>query len=78
MRNDFYGPITNRTVLIAVQVHKRKDYLRHLISSLEKVVGIHESVLIFSHDVWDEEINSVIRYKFFNLSPLIQFDVIET
>jgi len=58
---DLYGPVTNSTVVIAVQVHNRITYLRYLIQSLSQAAGISKTLIIFSHDVWDEEINSLIK-----------------
>ena len=61
IHNSFYGPITNHTVILVVQVHNRVAYLRHLISSLSLVTSIHTTLIIFSHDVWDEQINTLVR-----------------
>ena len=36
--------------------------LRQLIHSLSLSTGISSTLLVFSHDVWDEEINSLVRY----------------
>ena len=35
---DIFGPVTNNTVVIAVQVHNRLQYLRQLIISLSQVI----------------------------------------
>lgn len=43
------------------QVHDRIEYLRYLISSLEKAIGIENALLIFSHDVRDNEINKLVQ-----------------
>jgi hypothetical protein len=37
--------------------------LRQLIQSLSLSTGISHTLLVFSHDVWDEEINSLVRYN---------------
>jgi len=55
-----FGNITNSTTVIAIQVHNRATYLRYLIESLSISSNIDKSFLIFSHDVWDENINSII------------------
>ncbi|XP_018322841.1 alpha-1,6-mannosyl-glycoprotein 2-beta-N-acetylglucosaminyltransferase-like [Agrilus planipennis] len=49
------------SVIILVQVHDRIQYLRELIYSLSKVSGISSALLVFSHDLIDEEINNLIR-----------------
>ena len=57
---DVFGPVTKETVVIAVQVHDRIHYLEALIESMSQVSGIESALLIFSHDVWDPEINELI------------------
>jgi len=59
--SDLFGPVTNKTVVIVIQVHNRIKYLRHLIKSFSVSAGIENTLLIFSHDVWDEEINFLVR-----------------
>jgi len=56
-----FGPISNDTIIIVVQVHDRIKYLRHLIKSLSLAAGIDQTLLIFSHDVWDEQLNYLVR-----------------
>ena len=56
-----FGPTTEETVVIVVQVHKRRNYLSHLIQSLSLSAGLEKTLLIFSHDVWEEEINDLVR-----------------
>jgi len=58
---DSFGPINNDTIVIVVQVHDRIKYLRHLIRSLSLAGGIDQTLLIFSHDVWDEQLNYLVR-----------------
>ena len=60
IHNSYFGAISNKTVIIVVQVHDRISYLSHLISSLAMVTNIHNTLIIFSHDVWDEKINNLI------------------
>lgn len=43
-------------LVIVVQVHKRPAYLKLLVDSLEKVLGVHNMLLIFSQDYFSEEI----------------------
>lgn len=57
-----YGPLQNDSiVVIVVQVHKRISYLRHLIVSLSHAKDISKTLLIFSHDYYDDEINQLIQ-----------------
>ncbi|XP_032528238.2 alpha-1,6-mannosyl-glycoprotein 2-beta-N-acetylglucosaminyltransferase isoform X3 [Danaus plexippus] len=58
---DIFGPVQNDTIIIAIQVHTRLTYLRHLIVSLAQARDIDKALLIFSHDYYDEEINSLVR-----------------
>ncbi|XP_051953984.1 alpha-1,6-mannosyl-glycoprotein 2-beta-N-acetylglucosaminyltransferase-like [Xyrauchen texanus] len=48
-------------LVIVVQVHNRPAYLQMLIQSLEKVVGVQNVLLIFSHDYFSEEISDMIK-----------------
>ena len=50
----------NTTTIIVIQVHNRINHLKHLISSLGVARGINQTLLIFSHDFWDEEINLLV------------------
>lgn len=50
-----YGPLRENDLVIVIQVHNRWSYLAGLISSLESVLHINRTLLIFSHDVYDEE-----------------------
>ncbi|XP_037972038.2 alpha-1,6-mannosyl-glycoprotein 2-beta-N-acetylglucosaminyltransferase isoform X2 [Plutella xylostella] len=58
---DIFGPVQNDTVIIAIQVHTRITYLRHLIVSLAQAKDIERTLLIFSHDYYDEEVNDLVR-----------------
>ena len=42
------------------QVHNRLAYLRQLVTSLSLVRGIEKTLLVFSHDYWDEAINALV------------------
>lgn len=44
-----------------LQIHDRITYLRHLIVSLAQARGISQALLVFSHDYYDEEINSLVQ-----------------
>ncbi|XP_052748401.1 alpha-1,6-mannosyl-glycoprotein 2-beta-N-acetylglucosaminyltransferase isoform X3 [Galleria mellonella] len=58
---DIFGPVQNDTIIIAVQVHTRLTYLRHLIVSLAQARDIDRTLIIFSHDYYDEEINNLVK-----------------
>ncbi|KAF5278706.1 hypothetical protein FQA39_LY18366 [Lamprigera yunnana] len=58
---DIFGPLQNDSVVIVVQVHDRITYLRHLIVSLAQSRDISQVLLVFSHDFYDEDINSLIQ-----------------
>ena len=62
MNQDIFGPLdSNKTsVVIIVQVHDRINYLRYLIKSLSIAKGINETLIIFSHDIWDDEMNTLV------------------
>ncbi|KAK3868998.1 hypothetical protein Pcinc_025659 [Petrolisthes cinctipes] len=56
-----YGPVLNNTSILLVQVHRRLENLAHLVKSMKAVRGINESLVIFSHDFWDECMNNFVR-----------------
>ncbi|XP_053622684.1 alpha-1,6-mannosyl-glycoprotein 2-beta-N-acetylglucosaminyltransferase isoform X2 [Plodia interpunctella] len=58
---DLFGPVQNDTLIIAIQVHTRLTYLRHLIVSLAQARDIDKTLLVFSHDYYDEEINALVK-----------------
>ncbi|KAF7690395.1 hypothetical protein HF521_012199 [Silurus meridionalis] len=47
-------------LVVVIQVHNRPEYLRLLVESLRKAKGIENVLLIFSHDFWSPEINSIV------------------
>ncbi|XP_074602354.1 alpha-1,6-mannosyl-glycoprotein 2-beta-N-acetylglucosaminyltransferase [Brevipalpus obovatus] len=57
---DIHGPLMPNDPVIVVQVHNRIYYLNLLISSLSKVKGIEKALIIFSHDIFNDEINSLV------------------
>lgn len=59
--NNLFSKLQNDSVVIIVQVHNRIDYLRHLIVSLAQAKDISKTLLIFSHDVYDEAINNLVQ-----------------
>ncbi|XP_023233550.1 alpha-1,6-mannosyl-glycoprotein 2-beta-N-acetylglucosaminyltransferase-like [Centruroides sculpturatus] len=56
-----FGPLLYKDVVIVVQVHNRGQYLYALIESLRQAEGIGQTLLIFSHDLFDPEINALIQ-----------------
>ncbi|XP_023204040.1 alpha-1,6-mannosyl-glycoprotein 2-beta-N-acetylglucosaminyltransferase-like [Xiphophorus maculatus] len=48
-------------LVLVVQVHNRPEYLRLLIRSLEKAAEVHSFLLIFSHDYFSQEINTIVQ-----------------
>lgn len=64
---DAYGPLMEHDVVIVVQVHNRWGYLHGLINSLRDVPQINRTLLIFSHDLYDnkgliEEIPNIVTF----------------
>ncbi|XP_044583152.1 alpha-1,6-mannosyl-glycoprotein 2-beta-N-acetylglucosaminyltransferase isoform X3 [Cotesia glomerata] len=59
--DDIFGPLGTDAPIIVIQVHSRLTYLRHLIVSLAQAKGIEDVLLIFSHDVWNPDINYLIQ-----------------
>lgn len=47
--------------IFLLKVHKRVKYLRHLIISLAQARDISKTLLVFSHDFYDEEINDLVQ-----------------
>lgn len=54
---DFVMPIQ----FAFAQVHDRVHYLKHLVESLSNVAGIADVLLIFSHDIYHDDINALVR-----------------
>lgn len=50
-----------KLLVILVQVHSRLDYLKELINSLRETRYINETLLVFSHDLINEEIENLIK-----------------
>ncbi|XP_062560624.1 alpha-1,6-mannosyl-glycoprotein 2-beta-N-acetylglucosaminyltransferase isoform X2 [Armigeres subalbatus] len=61
LNEDIFGPLQNDSVIIVVQVHKRITYLRHLIVSLAQARDIARTLLVFSHDHFDDDINDLVQ-----------------
>lgn len=52
--------LTEKSMVIIVQVHNRPDYFAHLLRSLSKARGIESALLVISHDFYNEYINSLV------------------
>jgi alpha-1,6-mannosyl-glycoprotein beta-1,2-N-acetylglucosaminyltransferase len=61
LNEEAFGPLAHDVPVIIVQVHDRLTYLRHLIISLAQAKGIEQTLLVFSHDVWNPDINYLIQ-----------------
>lgn len=48
-------------LVILVQVHSRVNYLQALIDSLRDTKGIQQTLVVFSHDVYDETMNKLVE-----------------
>lgn len=60
---DIFGPVDNNGTLaiIVVQVHNRLQYLRQLIISFSQAKDIDRTLIIFSHDFWDDQLNELVE-----------------
>lgn len=58
---DQFGPLHLNHFVIIIQVHDRLNYLKQLVESLERAKGIENVLLIFSHDVYHQQINQFIK-----------------
>ncbi|KAH8408015.1 hypothetical protein KR222_011106, partial [Zaprionus bogoriensis] len=61
LNEDAFGPLQNDSVIIVIQVHTRINYLRHLIVSLAQARDISKTLLVFSHDYYDDDINDLVQ-----------------
>ncbi|KAK7110924.1 alpha-1,6-mannosyl-glycoprotein 2-beta-N-acetylglucosaminyltransferase-like [Littorina saxatilis] len=50
----------SESIVMVIQAHNRADHLKLLISSLSKVRGIDNVLLVVSHDVYSHELNELI------------------
>ncbi|RMZ97683.1 alpha-1-6-mannosyl-glyco 2-beta-N-acetylglucosaminyltransferase [Brachionus plicatilis] len=48
-------------IVILIQVHSRLNYLKELINSLKETKYIEQALVVFSHDIYDEEMNTLIK-----------------
>lgn len=58
---DRFGPIRPNTIIIVIQVREDTVFLKVLLASLKEVVGITNSLLIFCHNYYDDNINKIIQ-----------------
>ncbi|GMI70916.1 N-acetylglucosaminyltransferase II [Hibiscus trionum] len=58
---DLYPKLAKDHINIVLYVHNRPQYLRVVVESLSKVVGINETLLIVSHDGYFEEMNKIVE-----------------
>ncbi|XP_051172324.1 alpha-1,6-mannosyl-glycoprotein 2-beta-N-acetylglucosaminyltransferase isoform X2 [Leptopilina boulardi] len=61
INDDAFGPLASDAPVIVVQVHTRLTYLRHLIVSLAQAKDIEQTLIVFSHDVWNPDINYLVQ-----------------
>ena len=57
--NHLFSPTTTRYILL-VQVHTRVVYLKKFIEMLQNVETINQTLVIFSHDFIDSDINTLV------------------
>ncbi|XP_071083737.1 alpha-1,6-mannosyl-glycoprotein 2-beta-N-acetylglucosaminyltransferase-like [Haliotis cracherodii] len=53
--------LDSESVVIVIQVHQRIEELRFLIESLERARYINKCLVIFSHDMYSKDINTIIN-----------------
>lgn len=58
---EIFGPLETDEAVIIVQVHNRVQYLYALIESLRKTQRINHTLLVFSHDFYDPNINALVN-----------------
>ena len=50
-----------KLLVIVIQIHSRLNYLKDLVDSLRDVKSIENSLVIFSHDFYEPEINEFVQ-----------------
>ncbi|KAI8008256.1 Alpha-1,6-mannosyl-glycoprotein 2-beta-N-acetylglucosaminyltransferase [Camellia lanceoleosa] len=58
---DKFPKLAKDHVTIVLYVHNRPQYLRVVVESLSRVVGIGETLLVVSHDGYFEEMNKIVE-----------------
>ena len=63
IRNRLYQSSVNETtfLVLLIQIHSRLSYLKQLINSLKNTKYIGQTLVVFSHDVYDPEMNELIE-----------------
>ncbi|KAL9253809.1 Alpha-1,6-mannosyl-glycoprotein 2-beta-N-acetylglucosaminyltransferase-like protein [Drosera capensis] len=57
---DLYPSLAEDHIVIVLYVHNRPQYLKVVVESLSKVVGINETLLVVSHDGYFQEMNAIV------------------
>ena len=60
-RNEAKFPRNENGPVFLVQVHEKVDFFKFLIENLRNVIGIEEALLIVSSDVYNKEINQIVK-----------------
>ena len=58
------------SIVIVIQVHNRRNYLEKLIESLSRARRIERTLLVFSYDLYSDELNWLVRSISF--APVMQ------
>ncbi|GAB4851922.1 Alpha-1,6-mannosyl-glycoprotein 2-beta-N-acetylglucosaminyltransferase [Ancistrocladus abbreviatus] len=58
---DLYPSLAKDHIVIVLYVHNRPQYLKVVVESLSRVVGINETLLIVSHDGYFKEMNDIVE-----------------
>lgn len=58
---DLYPNLAKDHIVIVLYVHNRPQYLKVVVESLSRVVGINETLLLVSHDGYFEEMNKIVE-----------------
>jgi len=53
--------VTGEHAVIVIQVHKRVEYFKELLDSLQHAKGIENTILVISHDYYSDKMNDLIR-----------------
>ena len=58
---DKFPPLSEDSLVLVVQVHKREGYLKQLLESLKVAKGIENVLLVISHDYYYDDMNKLIH-----------------
>ena len=67
--------LSNDYVVIVVQVHRRIEYFKELLDSLQRSKGIEKSLLVVSHDYYTDEMNALVRTIKFSAVSIETFNL---